>query len=331
MQERGLFKFGGLLFIAILVIAGVAYLVDDDEAAQAAPVAVESGAEPRAQGLPRAESLDASAAAAADAACAPDGAARPLGAEIRESSGVAASRAHAGILWTHNDSGEPLLYAVDAEGRTVGRVRVAGAAVEDWEDVARAPCPAGGDCLYVADIGDNDAERPFVTVYRVPEPAPGAARSAAATAIRLRYPDGSHDAEAMFVLDGAIHVVTKGESGPIAIYRASPEAAGAETTLRRVRELSPEKVKRPERVTSADASADGRWIALRTLREVSLYPAAELLGGGPALPLRVDVRSLGEEQGEGLAFTPDGSILLTSEGGDDDEPATFARLACSLP
>jgi hypothetical protein len=45
-------------------------------------------------------------------------------------------------------------------------------AVTDWEDVAAGPCP-GGRCLYVADIGDNTASRPSVTVYRVPEPRPG--------------------------------------------------------------------------------------------------------------------------------------------------------------
>jgi hypothetical protein len=203
--------------------------------------------------------------------------------------------------------------------------------VEDWEDVALAPCPAGGDCLYVADIGDNDAERPSVTVYRVPEPAPGATVSASAEAIRLRYPDGPHDAEALFVLGGAIHVVTKGESGPIAIYRAPASAsAGAETTLERVRELSPGKVDRPLRVTGADASADGRWVVMRTLESASIYPAAELAGSGALTPRRVDLEGLDEKQGEGIAFAPDGSLVVTSEGGKKKSPATFARLACTL-
>ncbi|HEX2211835.1 MAG TPA: hypothetical protein VHG93_29380 [Longimicrobium sp.] len=259
------------------------------------------------------------------------GAPRPLEDEIHESSGVAVSRAHAGILWTHNDSGDPLLYAVYADGRTAGRVRVAGARVEDWEDVALAPCPSGGDCLYVADIGDNDAERPSITVYRVPEPAPGAAASAPAEAIRLRYPDGAQDAEAMFVLGGAIHVVTKGESGPIAIYRAPRSAGpGAEATLERVRQLSPGKVDRPMRVTGADASADGRWVVMRTLESASLYPASELDGDGPLAPRAVDLEELDERQGEGIAFAPDGSLVVTSEGGKKDRPATVARLTCTL-
>ncbi len=325
MAERGLFKFGGLLFIGMLVIAAVAYATGGGRpAAQAAPSALD---EPRAQRVPR--TAPENAPAPADAVCAADGATRPLDDDIHESSGVAASRAHAGTFWTHNDSGDPLLYAVDAQGRTTGRVRVTGAAVEDWEDVALAPCPAGGDCLYVADIGDNDAERASITVYRVPEPAPGASESASATAIRLRYPDGAHDAEAMFVLNGAIHVVTKGESGPIVLYRA-PTNAGSEATLERVRELSPGKVGRPERITGADASADGRWVVMRTLRAAMIYPAAELAGTGALSPRRVDLQGLDEKQGEGIAFTPDGSLLVTSEGGKKSQSATFARLSCTL-
>ncbi|HYH80104.1 MAG TPA: hypothetical protein VEX86_09905 [Longimicrobium sp.] len=323
-METGLWKLGGLLIIALVVIAGVAHAVGGGdgshaERAEAAPAVVAL-----------AKSADVAGASTADAVCAPDGGPRPLDAAIHESSGVAVSRAHAGIFWTHNDSGDPLLYAVDAEGRTAGTVRVAGASVEDWEDVALAPCPAGGDCLYVADIGDNDAKRGSITVYRIPEPASGATESAPATAIRLRYPDGAHDAEAMFVLNGAVHVVTKGESGPIALYRA-PRDAGAEATLERVRELSTGAVERPERITGADASSDGRWIVLRTLREAAFYPAAELAGSGPATPRRVSLQALDEAQGEGIGFGPGGFIYLTSEGGKKDKPATFARLSCTLP
>lgn len=323
MRATGLYKFAGAVFASLLVLAGLAYAVGGGrDAAIASPSAT-----PAAVDLPP----PAEQRAAADAACAPDGGLREMDGEIHESSGVAVSRRHAGIFWTHNDSGDPLLYAVDAQGRTAGRVRVEGAEVEDWEDVAAAPCPDGGDCLWVADIGDNDAERASITVYRLPEPAPGDARSAPAQAIRLRYPDGPHDAEAMFVLNGAIHVVTKGETGAVTLYRAPASAApGAETALERVRTLSAQKVGRKERITSADASADGRWVALRTLREVSLYPADGLLGSG-APSARVDVRPLGEAQGEGIGFTPDGSLVLTSEGGKRDTPATFARLSCSLP
>ena len=333
MEGSGLYKLGALALIAIVVISLLTYATGSGRAAvEAVPTALGESRPGAAAALARkAEGDSAAPAAPVDVTCAPDGASRPLGREIHESSGVAVSRAHAGIFWTPNDSGDPFLYAVAAEGHTAGRVRVTGASVQDWEDIDLGPCPGGGDCLYVADIGDNAARRPFVTVYRLPEPAPGATASAAATAIRLRYPDGAHDAEATFVLNGAIHVVTKGESGSIAVYRAPANAgAGAEVTLERIRELAPARVQRPERITGADARADARWIVLRTLREAVFYPAGELTGSGPVGPHRVDLKGLNERQGEGIGFAPDGSLILTSEGGKKDQPATFARLSCTL-
>src|SRR3982751_4845835 len=50
-----------------------------------------------------------------------------------EASGVAVSRRTPGVLWVLNDSGEPVVTAVDADGGVKGRVVVAGAAVRDWE------------------------------------------------------------------------------------------------------------------------------------------------------------------------------------------------------
>ena len=61
---------------------------------------------------------------------------------LRESSGVAASRAHAGVLWTHNDSGDgPYLYATDLRGHDRGFLLVPGAEATDWEDMGLGPCP----------------------------------------------------------------------------------------------------------------------------------------------------------------------------------------------
>ncbi|HEX5727528.1 MAG TPA: hypothetical protein VFX98_18795 [Longimicrobiaceae bacterium] len=274
----------------------------------------------------------AAAGGAVNEVCRVEQALTPLPDDIHESSGVAASRAHPGVFWTHNDSGDPVLFAVDASGRLAGQVRVRGAEVEDWEDVAVGPCPGGGDCLYLADIGDNQAERPAVTVWRVPEPAPGDAETRPAEAIRLRYPDGAQDAEALFVLpDGRIHLLTKGETGPVALYRVpAGTAAGATATLERVRELAGDDVGRARRVTGASASADGEWVAVRTLRTLAFYPAGALLGGGAVGPRQMDLGSLDEAQGEGVGFAADGAVLLTSEGGKKKDPATFARLACTL-
>jgi len=147
---------------------------------------------------------------------------------MQESSGVAVSRTHAGVLWTHNDSGDgPYLYATNLSGADRGLLRVPGADAVDWEDIALGPCPTrAGTCVYVADTGDNDEKRASVTLYAVPEPAlPRSPRDTTATpaVLRLQYPDGPHDVEATFVSfrDGAVYLVTKGRSGTIALYRVT--------------------------------------------------------------------------------------------------------------
>ncbi|HEX8361699.1 MAG TPA: hypothetical protein VF613_16400 [Longimicrobium sp.] len=249
---------------------------------------------------------------------------------VHESSGVAAA---GGVLWTHNDSGDPALVAVGIDGGARGTVRVTGATVQDWEDVASGPCP-GGRCLFVADIGDNAAARPRVTVYRVPEPAPGDAASRPAEAFHATYPEGPQDAEALFVTpDGTVYIVTKGETGPVAVYRfPQPMQAGTVARLERIRVLAGEQGQRRERITGASASADGQWVVLRTLRELSFYRARELTSPtAPATPLVFDVSPLNEAQGEAVSFGGSGTLYLTSEGGKKKDPATLSRLSCTLP
>lgn len=270
------------------------------------------------------------ALAAGDSVCRVEAAGIGLSGEVSEASGIAAGLNTPGVLWTHNDSGDPLIYAFAADGRALGRVRVTGATVKDWEDIAAGPC-AGGGCLYLADIGDNAASRTNVTVYRVAEPAPTDGETRPAEAFHATYPDGPHDAEAMFVLpDGGLYIVTKGETGSIAIYRfPQPLRAGATARLERVTELRATMAPRRERITGASASPDGQWFALRTLDAVDLYRSRDLLGGNVANPLRVDVRALKERQGEGVGWGPNGTLYLSSEGGKKNTPGTLARLTCT--
>jgi hypothetical protein len=251
---------------------------------------------------------------------------------VHESSGLALSGG-GDALWTHNDSGQPVLYLVGMDGRDRARVAVAGARVEDWEDVASGPCPGGGRCLYVGDIGDNQARRARITIYRVPEPAPGDAHTRPAEALTATYPEGAQDAEALFVLpDGAVFVVTKGETGAIALYRLPRTARpGVVSRLERVTELRPGPVDRRDRITSAAASPDGQWLALRTLRQLDFYRTGNLSSGTLGTPLTFDLRPLDEPQGEGVELGRDGVVHLSSEGGKKETPATLSRLTCTLP
>lgn len=255
----------------------------------------------------------------------------PLNGPVSESSGLAVSGRNDGVLWTHNDSGEPVLFAINTAGALVGQVRVTGAEVEDWEDIASGPC-AAGRCLYVADTGDNRGERDFVTVYRVPEPAPGDAQTEPAEALRARYPDEAQDAEALLVTpDGQIYVMTKGENGPVALYRF-PQGAGAGglAILERVRTVTEDKVERDGRITGGAVSPDGRWAAVRTLRALSFQPLEDFVSGRTESLRTVDLTSLAEPQGEAVTFGNNGDVVLTSEAGSAMGPALLSRLRCEL-
>lgn len=250
-------------------------------------------------------------------------------ADLPEASGIAASRRVPGRVWAHNDSGRPLVIALDARGAVAGRVQLTGATVEDWEAIAIGSCPAGS-CLYVADIGDNDASRKRITIYRLPEPQAASGTAAVSDVWHGTYPDGAHDAEAVLVSgDGRIHIVTKGETGPVALYRF-PTAArpGAVTTLERVGGTRPSRDE-ASRITDGSVSPDGAWVALRTLTAVTFYPAADFFAGRWNAAARVDVSGLKEPQGEGVALGPDNTVYLAGEGGGKGQPGTFARFPCT--
>ena len=138
--------------------------------------------------------------------------------EIPETSGLAVSRRNPGLLWSHNDSGNAaVLYALDTAGTVRGQVRVP-IRTRDWEDVSAARC-SSGDCLYIADIGDNRLARRQVQIYRVPEPAPGDAETAPPEVFTASYADGPHNAEAMFVIGADLFIITRDRAG--AVYRST--------------------------------------------------------------------------------------------------------------
>lgn len=254
-----------------------------------------------------------------------------LDARIPESSGAAISRKHTGVTWTHNDSGaEAELFAVDPAGELAGTVTLQGAKHIDWEDIAVADCPSGS-CLYVADIGDNNARRSTVDIYRLPEPEPTARTPVEADRFRTRYPGGPRDAESIFILPPErLFVVTRGRDHPIAVYTyPGPLRHDSVVELEHVRTLSSAAVPLDDQVTAADATADGRWVVLRTPSALFFYPTEQLLEGGENRPIRAGLTGLGEVQGEGVAIGDNDVVVLTSEGFGGMQ-GTIAMLWCGF-
>lgn len=250
---------------------------------------------------------------------------------INESSGLAASRLNPKVYWTHNDSGDgPLVYAFDSTGESRGVFRVAGAQARDWEDMAIGPGPERGKSyLYLGDIGDNNEVREEMVVYRVVEPTLTAADKTStklkprttgpAEAIRLRYPDGKHDAETLLVhpTSGNLYVVTKIMLRNASVYVATaPLSAGQVITLKRIGEI-----KIPSLLggvlTGGSISPDGRRVAFCDYMQGY---EAELPAGSKNFDdiwkQKITSFNLGQrEQGEAITYRSDGKALLaTSEG-----------------
>jgi hypothetical protein len=267
-----------------------------------------------------------------------------------ESSGVAVSRAHPGVLWSHNDSGDgPYLYATDLHGADRGWLLVSGARAIDWEDMALGPCPVPvllqTTCLFLGDTGDNLESRSFVTLYAVPEPEPpessgdtlGVTRAPAV--LRVRYPDGSHDVEAFYVSprDTAVYLISKGakRGSAIRLYRvdrrawSSPDTSDdvAVATLVQTLDIRP-STEAGRVITGGAVRADGRIVALRTYTEIYLfYPGV----GGRLVPARerpCNVAGL-DSGGEAIDFLSDTTLVLTSEA-SGHRRGTIRTVSCGL-
>jgi hypothetical protein len=239
-----------------------------------------------------------------------------------ELSGLVRSRSQPDLLWSHDDSGAgPVLFGLRVDGRVAARPTVTGAQAVDWEDIAAGPGPDGRALLYVGDIGDNVSRRTSIDVYRVPEPPLGAAATAPAARLRLRYPDGAHDAEALLVdpLRGDLVIVTKA-LGAGRAYRAPARLpAGSRTTLR------PGPAIALSLVTAGDVSADGRIVVLRGYDRLAVWarrgrePLTTTLRRAPCLS---PTSLAGEGQGEAIALDRRGASFTTVAEGS---PAVLRR------
>jgi hypothetical protein len=239
---------------------------------------------------------------------------------LAEISGLAPSRTGKGLWWVHNDSGDqPRLYVINARGKLLARFSVPGARNVDWEDLAAGPGRDGKPALYIADIGDNARRRDDLRLYRVKEPdlSKGAKNGATenAEAFSFRYPDGRHNAEALFVdpASGRPYIVTKTMSPPGGVYRfPMPLRAGQTVTLEPVTGDAVARISQLILVTGASASPDGGRVVIRTY-----FAAWELTrganGGFDSLfdstpqPVKIAL----EKQGEAISYSADGRAILT--------------------
>lgn len=220
--------------------------------------------------------------------------------EIVESSGLVARD---GLVVTVNDSGDGnRVFTVDpATGRTVGVTRWQGEAddIEALAPAQHASEQSGAGEVWVGDIGDNAGQRAEVEVARVPFGR--GHRTVEAPTYDLVYPDGPHDAETLLVhpVTGRLYVVAKEFIGRL---YAAPE---------RLEEQAPNRLTPVDEVlgiaTDGAFLPDGRHLVLRNYGQAAFYT-------WPGLERVALVDLPAQQQGEGIAVSEEGGVLISSEG-----------------
>ena len=219
---------------------------------------------------------------------------------LLESSGLAVSARHPGIVWTHPDGGSAAqVMAVDRRGDTVATLTLHG--IDPYDPEALAP---GGDgrSLWLGDIGDNSVQRPDVSAFRLTEPRRLADRTVQAGWFRFTYPDGPHDAEALLVdpATGRLLIATK-SFGDAGLYRAPSRLVPQDEGVNRLVRVADV----PPLVTDGAFLPDGRFV-LRTYSDAHVYDRPGHEVDSFALPP--------QPQGESVADDGDGALLVGSEG-----------------
>ncbi len=209
-----------------------------------------------------------------------------LASAINESSGISSSLLFPERLYHTNDSWNdgPEFFVSDLEGKQLQTITLnvdeGLIPTIDIEDMDVGPCPEGS-CIFLADIGDNLAKRSEIHILITPE-AELFSEAVSPKVLTLRYPDGSHDAEAFAVHpNGDLYVLTKEvfpiKTPPANLYRLkkniwenNADSYNLELVASiDVRALSGSSVEVLSHiVTGMDISADGKRLLLLTYGEV---------------------------------------------------------------
>ena len=196
----------------------------------------------------------------------------------------------------------------------------------DTEDLGVAP----DGTLWIADIGDNGEDRDSIGLWRL---SPGDKKP---ELFRLKYPDGPHNAEALLLTStGTPVLVTKSVMSAGIYVPAGPLRSGKTTSLRAAGTVTipvtttrnPFSFAGRLVVTGGAVSPDGKHATLRTYADAFEYDVASndliaaLTSGRPTeIPLP------DEPQGESVAYTPDGTALLTVSETSDQPKGTKANI-----
>ena len=227
---------------------------------------------------------------------------------LSEVSGMVLSRRHPGVVWVHNDSGDAArVYGLSTSTcRVVAQITLRGVDARDFEGMAAGVDGRGRPVLWLADIGDNRQTWPEVRIHRVREPKRLGTVTRPVSTYRVRYADGSHDAETILADPASTQVwlVTK-KLAAGALYRLPTVMSESRVnTARRLRDEG-------GLVTDGSVSPRGDSYVLRD------YLDARIFRGLPPGRLQSRIELPFQVQGEAITWSADGRSLLTISERDD--------------
>lgn len=242
---------------------------------------------------------------------------------LNEVSGLVVSSKSDELIWVHNDSGDNgRIFLINKKGVTQA-VYVFAKEVKDCEAIAMGTSKNGLKQIFVGDIGDNDAKRTYISIYKFPEPNFKTKTSKEiiinkVEELKLKYPDGARDAECLMIdpIDQKIYIVSKREN-VVGVYSAPLNSkAGKLITLKKETTLFFDAPKSAKWITDGSISMDGKSIMIKSYINIYYWERR----GKETLAQCLKQKLIGlpydpEPQGEALGFTKDAKHYYSiSEG-----------------
>jgi hypothetical protein len=242
---------------------------------------------------------------------------------LSEVSGLVVSSKNDDLIWVHNDSGDTgRIFLINKNGETQA-VYVFADQVIDCEAIAIGTSVNGLKEIFVGDIGDNDAKRPYISIYKFPEPTINIKNNKETALkkveeLKFRYPDGARDAECLMIdpIDQKIYIVSKRENA-VGVYSAPLNSkAGKLITLKKETTLFFNAPKSAKWITDGNISMDGKSIMIKSYINIYYWKRR----GNETLTQCLKQKLIGlpyqpEPQGEALGFTHDAKHYYSiSEG-----------------
>ncbi|HEX6225828.1 MAG TPA: hypothetical protein VFZ52_15525 [Chryseolinea sp.] len=234
--------------------------------------------------------------------------------DIGEISGMAASVSNPKLIWAHNDSGnKPDVYLLD-EGLNVKLIcSLDGVENRDWEDIATGPGPdSSKSYVYVADIGDNQAQYQYKHIYRFEEPVLSGAASGKITIssfdrITFKLSDTRKDTETLLLDPRSkdLYIVSKREES-VSLYELKyPYNTNDTLVADKIMQLPFNKI------VAGDFSVSGNEVLMKNYDHVYYWNTAgkSLRDALKEKPLEIQYEV--EPQGESIAWAKEGTGFYT--------------------